>query len=72
MVPTSKNAWFKRREILEEEKTVQNAVPEATVELVRCECKKGCKTNACGFKKGGLTCTDVCICNEAQKMRKSK
>ena len=44
-----------------------NAVPEAIVELVRCKWEKGCKTNVCGCKKAGLTCTDVCICNEAQQ-----
>ena len=29
--------------------------------------KKRCKVNGCGCKKAGLTCTDACICNEAQE-----
>ena len=29
--------------------------------------KKGVKNNACGCKKAGLTCTNACICNEAQE-----
>ena len=58
------NRWVKSREILEQEKTVPNAVPEAIVELVHCECKKECKMNARGCKNAGLTCTNVCICNK--------
>ena len=61
------NGWVKSGEILDQEKTVWNAVTEAVVELVRCKCKKGCKTNTFGCKKAGLTCTDACICNKAQE-----
>ena len=61
---TVMNVWVKSREILGQEKTVWNAVPKAIVELVCCKCQKGCKTNACGCKKVGLTCTDACICSK--------
>ena len=58
---------MKSGETLEQEKTVWNAVPEAIVEKVRCKCKKGCKMNACGCKKAGLTCADAYICDKAQE-----
>ena len=49
-----RNGWVKSWEILEQEKSVRNAVLEAINELVRCKCKKGRKTNTCGCKKVGL------------------
>ena len=64
--------WVRSGEILEQEKTVWNAVPEAIVELVHCNCKKGCKTNDCGCKKAGFTCTDACICNKVQEYENQK
>ena len=63
------NRWVKSREILEQEKTGPNAVPEAIVELVHCKCKKGCKMNARGCKNVGLRCTDACICNKVQECK---
>ena len=64
--------WVRSAEILEQEKTVWNAVPEAIVELVHWKCKKGCKTNDCGCKKTGFTCTDACICNKVQERKNQK
>ena len=61
------NGWVKNGEVLNQEKTVRNAVPENIVELIRCKCKKGCKTNACGCRKEGLKCTDACLCNNTQE-----
>ena len=49
-------------------KKVWNAVPEA----IHCNCKKGCKTNDCGCKKAGFTCTDACICNKVQECENQK
>ena len=62
-----RSVWVMSKEILEQEKTVWNAVPEAIVALVLCKCKKGWKMNVCSCKKAGLTCTNACICNEAQE-----
>ena len=38
---------------------VQNALPEAAVELLHCKCKKKFKTNACSCRKVRLECNDA-------------
>ena len=52
--------------MLEQEKMLNEAVPEAIVELVRCKCKKGCKNNFCCCRKANLVCTDACFCHEKE------
>ena len=43
---------------------VKPPVPESTIELVCCKCKKGCKTEKCSCRKSNIQCTDVCLCHE--------
>ena len=43
---------------------VKPPVPESSIELVCCKCKKGCKTGTCSCRKSNLECTDVCLCHE--------
>ncbi|KAK7495213.1 hypothetical protein BaRGS_00013623, partial [Batillaria attramentaria] len=41
-------------------------LPEAShtcQELLKCGCKKGCKSRRCKCYKAGLKCTALCICN---------
>ena len=38
--------------------------PKSVVELVSCNCKKGCKSKRCSCKGHGLHCTDLCGCFE--------
>ena len=46
-----------------EELMLNQSVPDAIVELARCKCKKGCKTNSCSCKLTNLVCKDLCSCN---------
>ena len=46
-----------------EELIFHSSVPDSIVELTRCKCKKGCKTNSCSCKRANLVCTDSCSCN---------
>ena len=34
------------------------------IELTRCNCKKGCKSNACSCRSETLLCTDSCSCDD--------
>jgi hypothetical protein len=35
---------------------------ETLLSLRKCSCSSGCKTNACGYVKNKLVCTDLCQC----------
>lgn len=38
--------------------------PDAVLHLVKCGCGKDrCSNNRCSCRKAGLTCTDLCTCN---------
>ena len=58
------NGWYVNNGVLSPEYMVKPPVPESTIELVCCKCKKGCKTGACSCRKSNLSCTDVCQCHE--------
>ena len=36
--------WMKAGDILDQERMLNNAVSQVIIEMVRCKCKKGCKT----------------------------
>ena len=44
--------------------TLHPIAPNSVIELVSCNCKKGCKTGRCSCKASGLSCTDLCGCFE--------
>lgn len=37
--------------------------PPKLLELTKCNCKAGCKTNRCSCKKNNLCCTEMCKCH---------
>ena len=39
-------------------------VPQTLLELRKCNCKMGCKSNICGCVRNKLQCTDLCLCND--------
>ena len=45
---------------------ITDAVPDAIIELIRCTCRKGCKTNICCCRKANLACTDACLCEDGE------
>ena len=61
--PTA-NGWTITNTGLEMEMTIIAAVPDTIVELVRCQCKKACKSKSCSCRKTNFVCTDACLCNE--------
>ena len=40
-------------------------LPLALHTRVSCSCKTGCKTDRCGCKKAGLSCSEHCKCGES-------
>ena len=58
------NGWIMENDILKQELMIHDAVPTSVVELVRCQCKKACKTNSCSCKKENLICTEACLCSD--------
>ena len=38
--------------------------PEAITMLIRCNCKKGCKSRSCSCLQNTLTCTELCGCSD--------
>ena len=61
------NGWIRTEHGLEHDKMLREAVPDAIIELIRCTCKKGCKTNVCCCRKANLTCTDACLCQDGEE-----
>lgn len=41
-------------------RTDKTPAPASLLNIVRCTCKKGCKTAICSCKKVGLECTAAC------------
>ena len=39
--------------------------------LKGCKCTKGCKTNACGCKRRGQSCSEGCQCHECDNLPQS-
>ena len=58
------NGWKRVEGIFEQERMSNAAVPDVIVELTRCNCKKGCKTNICSCFRAKLVCTDACSCDD--------
>jgi hypothetical protein len=44
--------------------TTQLPAPESVLHLVKCGCKKQCRTERCSCRKAGLSCSDICGCLE--------
>ena len=42
------------------QRTSLSAAPAALLEIVKCNCKMGCKTGRCTCKRHGLECSPVC------------
>ena len=58
------NGWIEKNGALKLDFMVEKSVPEAISELMRCQCKRGCKNNSCGCRKAKLSCTGACFCEE--------
>jgi len=41
-----------------------NTIPQECLELVSCQCQKGCRTMRCMCRKAKLQCTAVCKCSD--------
>ena len=57
------NGWSQCHGCLELERMIDDAVPDVVVELTRCKCNKGCRTNSCSCRRAKLTCAEVFHCN---------
>jgi hypothetical protein len=42
--------------------TTNQAAPTAILELTKCGCKRGCKSNGCSCRQNKLPCTEMCGC----------
>ena len=42
----------------------RNAIPQECLELVSCQCQKGCQTMQCKCRKARLQCTGACKCSD--------
>lgn len=42
-------------------------IPKACLDLIVCNCTKGCRTERCGCKRANLQCMDLCKCNISNK-----
>ena len=42
----------------------RNAIPQECLELVSCQCQKGCQTMRCKCRKARLQCTGACKCSD--------
>ena len=60
------NGWINVNGTIEPERMITPAVPDIVVELTRCKCGKGCKTNTCSCRKAKLSCSDACLCSETE------
>ncbi|GBM48128.1 hypothetical protein AVEN_10535-1 [Araneus ventricosus] len=47
----------------------KDAAPESLLEIISCNCKKGCK-NACGCRKAGLICSSLRPCSLGEACEK--
>ena len=45
--------------------------PEATIAMMICRCKTGCKTGRCNCKKNKLQCTEMCLCVDCENVHES-
>ena len=45
------------------------AAPDSLLEIVKCSCKTGCKTQRCSCLKAQLKCSDLCSCESCTNMR---
>ena len=61
------NGWKLVDGAIQQERMLNLSVPNVIVELTRCNCKKGCKTQACSCRRENLNCTDSCRCNDADE-----
>ena len=50
--------------------TTMSPAPDATIEMVRCQCKTNCTTKRCSCLASDLACTDLCICGETMSHAK--
>jgi hypothetical protein len=59
----TKYGWEMVSDKLQPIMTKDPSAPDAILELVKCNCKKGCLTNACSCKGNNLPCTEICGCS---------
>ena len=38
--------------------------PPAVMKMMACHCKKDCSSSACGCRKHGIECSEICSCGE--------
>ena len=48
------------------------AAPKVILELNVCNCKKGCKSNACSCRRNNSVCTDACKCKNFSEYQNDK
>ena len=44
------------------------AAPDSLLEIVKCTCKTGCKTQRCSCTKAQLNCSDLCSCESCSNV----
>ena len=44
------------------------AAPDSLLEVVKCTCKTGCKTQRCSCLKAQLKCCDLCSCENCSNI----
>jgi hypothetical protein len=52
--------WEMRSDVLSPVGSEKPAAPERLLQLIYCNCKMGCKTDACKCRKAGRSCTAMC------------
>ena len=53
------------KEIYEPVMTSNLPAPLSVIDLVKCDCKKGC-TKRCSYRKNELSCTEICGCTDTE------
>lgn len=56
----TKWGWEMRADVLTPVGSEKPSAPERLLELIFCNCKMGCKTDACKCRKGRRACTSMC------------
>ena len=46
----------------------RDGIPDSALKLTFCNCKTKCKSNRCGCRKAGLSCTINCGCGESNNV----
>ncbi len=59
------NGWLLKGQELIIDWTNRPPAPEAVMELVCCGCKGQCRSQRCSCVRGGMPCSDACLCEDS-------